>query len=409
MSEATAGLTQRPGRSALTMLGTILGVSAFVAILGLTATASGQISQQFNFLTATTVTVDATADRTAETIPASEPERNAGNDPGAFPQDADERITRLNGVIHAGVWRRLQFTGAVSITASPAAKPGAVNDIGPISAVYAASPGLLQAAEADISQGAPYNIFHEQRGESVAMLGATAAQRLGITQLDSRPAVFINQRAFTIIGIIGETRQMPELLAGVLLPRGTADHIYGPPQVNNQGQMLIKTQLGAAKLIAEQAPTALRPARPELFTAVPPSDPRTLHNKVTNDLTGLFLLLAAICLVIGAVGIANTTFVAVLERTGEIGLRRSLGARPCHIAIQFLTESTTLGLLGGMIGTSIAIAIVIAVAMAKQWTAVLEPLTVLPAPLIGAITGLLAGLYPALRAARIEPQEALRQ
>ncbi|MQY05314.1 Macrolide export ATP-binding/permease protein MacB [Actinomadura sp. RB68] len=409
ISEATAGLTQRPGRSALTMLGTILGVSAFVAVLGLTATTSGQISQQFNVLTATTLTVSATADRAIEANSPNQPGQGDGAQAQAFPRDADHRITRLHGVVHAGTWRRIRFPGAVSITASPATRPGANGDIGAISSVLAASPGTLEAAEATVTQGTQYNAFHEARSELVAILGATAAQRLGITQLDSRPAVFINHRAFTVIGILGDTRQMPELLSSVLIPRSTADRVYGPPPQNNQGQMIIKTQLGAARLIASQAPTALRPDNPALFTAIPPPDPRGLHHQVTSDLTGLFLLLAAICLVIGAVGIANTTFVSVLERTGEIGLRRSLGARPCHIAIQFLTESTVLGLLGGMIGTSIAIGIVVVVALAQQWTAVLEPFTVLPAPLIGAFIGLLAGLYPALRAARIEPQEALRQ
>ncbi|GAB3667948.1 hypothetical protein GCM10027589_34160 [Actinocorallia lasiicapitis] len=123
----------------------------------------------------------------------------------------------------------------------------------------------------------------------------------------------------------------------------------------------------------------------------------------------LFLALAGICLVIGAVGIANTTLVAVLERTGEIGLRRSLGARRRHIAAQFLTESAALGFLGGLIGTSLGIAAVVTTAIVQDWTPVLEPLTVLPAPLIGAATGVLAGLYPAWRAGHIEPVEALRR
>nr|WP_324290519.1 ABC transporter permease [Streptomyces sp. H27-H5] len=120
-------------------------------------------------------------------------------------------------------------------------------------------------------------------------------------------------------------------------------------------------------------------------------------------------LLAGICLVIGAVGIANTTLVAVLERTSEIGLRRALGARGRHVAAQFLTEAATLGTLGGLVGTSLGELTVVAVSLARDWTPVIHPATVAAAPLTGLVTGLPAGLHPAWRAARIEPVEALRR
>jgi putative ABC transport system permease protein len=123
----------------------------------------------------------------------------------------------------------------------------------------------------------------------------------------------------------------------------------------------------------------------------------------------LFLFLAAISLVIGAVGIANTTFVGVIERTAEIGLRRSFGARPRHVAAQFLAESAVLGTLGGLVGTSLGVGTVLLIAIINDWTAILHPLTVGPAPLVGTVVGLAAGLYPALRAARIEPADALRR
>jgi len=98
----------------------------------------------------------------------------------------------------------------------------------------------------------------------------------------------------------------------------------------------------------------------------------------------------------------------VLERTEEIGLRRALGARPRHIAGQFLAESAALGTVGGLIGTSVGVAVVVLSATAKDWTAVLNPAYTLPAPLIGTVVGLLAGAYPALRAARTSPLAALR-
>jgi putative ABC transport system permease protein len=116
-----------------------------------------------------------------------------------------------------------------------------------------------------------------------------------------------------------------------------------------------------------------------------------------------------VCLVIGAVGIANTTLVAVMERTGEIGLRRALGARSRHITVQFLTESGALGLLGGVVGTSVGTAVVVAVSAFREWTPVIAPLTLAAAPALGLATGLLAGLYPAWRASRVPPAEALRR
>jgi ABC-type antimicrobial peptide transport system permease subunit len=129
---------------------------------------------------------------------------------------------------------------------------------------------------------------------------------------------------------------------------------------------------------------------------------------VQNDLNSLFLLLGGVSLLVGATGIANVTLVSVLERVGEIGLRRSLGAARRHIAGQFLLESTALGLIGGILGAALGTLIVVGVAASRTWTPVLEAAVPLAAPLLGGVVGLLAGLYPAIRAASLEPVEALR-
>lgn len=403
MAEAVAGMVQRPGRTILTTLGTVLGVGAFVAILGLTATADGQIGRQFTNLEATTVTVDdvGAAQTTVE-----------GENPAIdFPSNADQRISALHGVIAGGTYWTVPLPAPV-ISRSPDATAASTDNAGQLT-VYAASPGALQAMQPTLQSGVLYNSFHQSRAEHVAVLGSGAATVLGITNLATRPAVFINDTAFTVIGIINTTRLLPETLLGVMIPSSAALALYGPPEPftpeGGGAHMLIHTDLGAADLIAAQAPMALLPTGPQLLAATAPPDPRSLRNAVNNDLSSLFLLLAAICLIVGAVGIANTTLVGVLERTGEIGLRRALGARRRHIATQFLAESTTLGTLGGLLGTTIGVGLVVTVSLAEHWTALLNPLTVSAAPLIGSVVGLAAGLYPAIRAAWTEPLEALRR
>lgn len=399
--EALSGIAQRPGRSALTMIGTVLGIGALVAVLGLTATAAGQIGQAFTTLEATTVTVD--------DVGASQTTPNGDNPPVDFPADSDQRVSTLRGVVHAGVYWTVPLNSPV-IGANPGGSAQA--SVGQQLPVYALSPGALEAMQPTLKAGTLYNEFHQKRAEHVAVLGQSAANLLGITNLAAGPVLFINNTAFTVVGIFDDAQRLPQNLLGIMIPSSTALALYGPPMpYSDQGggaHMLIQTQLGAADLVAREAPLALLPTEPTALKATAPADPHSLRDAVTSDLSGLFLLLAGICLVIGAVGIANTTFVAVLERTGEIGLRRALGARRSHIAAQFLAESAALGTLGGLVGTSLGIVTVLAVALDRHWTALIDPIEVLPTPLIGMLVGLVAGLYPALRAARIEPLEALR-
>lgn len=399
--EAVAGIIQRPGRSVLTMLGTILGVGAFVAVLGLTSTATGQIGKSFSLLQDTTVTVNDSGSQQGNT------KTSSTSTTIDFPKDSDSRLEQLNGVVAAGVWWPVPLRNPV-ISTDPGATPTSSSNQGNSIGLFAASPGALAAMQPTLQSGVLFNAFHQSRGERVCVLGTPAAHALGITRIDNQPAVFVNGSAYTVVGIISASQRLPETILGMIIPSQTALTAYGPPS-NNPAQALIQTDLGAAQLIARQAPLALRPDQPHLLTAVPPPNPQGLRDQVNTDLSGLFLILAAVCLIIGAVGIANTTLVAVLERTGEIGLRRALGARPRHIAAQFLTESTALGVLGGLLGTCLGVATVLSTSLAQHWTAVLQPLAVLPAPLIGAVIGLLAGLYPAIRASRIEPLDALRR
>ena len=403
VSEAVAGIVQRPGRAVLTMLGTVLGVGAFVAVLGMTATGAGQISRQFTALQQTTVTVE-------DNGPANDAAPPGTNPPIGFPADADQVAERINGVTAAGVWWPVALPSGTSVTGSLALSANALQTV----TVLAASPGAVKAMGLSMVAGSPLSTYENDTAQHVALIDATTAQQLGISagRLASHPAVFVGNIAYTVVGIYSSAKRVVTDESALLIPEKTALASYGNPAPGigdqQEAQMVVATRIGAAKAVAAQIAAAELPTDPSRLVVTSPPNPQNLQSQVTGDLASLFLVLALISLLIGAVGIANTTLVAVLERTEEIGLRRAVGARPRHIAAQFLAESTALGTLGGLIGTCIGVGIVVTFASVQNWTAVLNPVYTLPAPLIGSVVGLLAGAYPALRVARTSPLVALR-
>ena len=402
-AEAVAGIVQRPGRAVLTMLGTVLGVGAFVAVLGLTATGAGQISHQFTVLEDTTVTVE-------DNGPANNVAPPDANPAIGFPADADAVADHINGVTAAGVWWPVSLPQGTSFTGSLALSATASQT----TSLLAASPGAAAAMGLTIVAGSTLTSYENDTSQHVAVIDTTTAAELGIavSRLASHPAVFVGGIAYTVVGIYSSAQRVVTDESAMLIPENTARGDFGNPQpgIGNQdeAQMVVATRIGAAQAVARQIAAAELPADPARLVVTSPPNPQNLQSEVSGDLAGLFLILALISLLIGAVGIANTTLVAVLERTEEIGLRRAVGARPRHIAAQFLAESTALGTLGGLIGTCIGVGTVVIFAAVKDWTAVLNPAYTLPAPLIGSVVGFLAGAYPALRAARTSPLAALR-
>jgi macrolide transport system ATP-binding/permease protein len=391
LSEAGAGLMARPARVALTVLGTVIGVAALVATLGLSKTAGSQIVGRFSTVAATDVVITP--------VPGALGGSQAAT---VIPWDAEARLRRLNGVAAAGTLSEVDVRGAL-VRSVPINDPLGRTELQ--LPVRAASVGLWPAVHARLSSGRFPDAGHSARGNRTVVLGRNAARRLGIRSLDQQPAIFIGDRLYQVSGLLDSVERQPSLLGSLTIPNGTARREF---DLAAPASVQIETDIGAVEVVARQAPRALSPDAPQLLRVAAPPDPETLRAGVESDLNALFLLLGAVSLLVGALGIANVTLVSVLERVGEIGLRRALGAARRHIAAQFLVESGVMGLLGGIVGTALGVLVVVAVSAARTWTPVLDSWVPLVAPLVGALIGLLSGTYPALRAAALEPVEALR-
>ncbi|GGC54629.1 ABC transporter permease [Hoyosella rhizosphaerae] len=392
LDEAVAGVAARPGRFALTTLGTVVGIAALVTTIGLGQTASGQISERFDAATATRVVVE----------PMERPSRGGEVQAMVLPSDSEQRVLRLAGVESAGLYTRVDI-GDETIRSVPIVDPSAP----PMTAlpVVAASAGLFDAMQVSVSAGRVFDSGHDERADDIAVVGKYAAERLGINRVDTQPALFIGERPFTVVGIIDTVSGRADLQDSVIIPHSTAQREF---DISAPAAVEIRTQLGAAHQVGKQAGVAINPNDPALVQVSAPPSPSALRAGVTTDINALFLALGVVALLIGAVGIAAVTLLSVAERTSEIGLRRAVGATRRSIAGQFLCESVIVGVLGGLIGSAVAVLSIVAVSAVRDWTPLLDMRIALAAPLIGAAVGAIAGAYPAWRAAAVEPIDALR-
>lgn len=391
--EVSHGIGGHTGRLVMTTLGTVLGIGSLVVTIGFAQTAAGQLSRQFDAVAATQAVIS----------PGSTRSMNGTETPTArLPWDAPDRVERLAGVERAGLIGEVAI-GELQITAVPINDPSAPEVLSPT--LLATSDGLLDAVRGTLATGRYFDAGHERRADRVAVLGTRAAEKLGLNRVDSQPSIFIGERPYTVIGIVDEVQRRPDLLDSVILPLGTARADFGLAAAE---ELQVRIAAGAGALVAEQAPIALDPNQPENFEVRAPRSGSELQEHVQADINVVFLVLGAIALLAGGLGIANVTLLSVSERTGEIGLRRALGATRRDIASQFMVESVIIGLLGGLIGAAVGVFAVVVVALVQQWTPIIDLAMVLGAAMLGAVVGLGAGAYPARKAAKVEPITALR-
>jgi putative ABC transport system permease protein len=383
--EALVGVSARPGRLLLTTVGEALGLAALVATVSLTGTAAAQVATNFDAAAARVVTVETSPDRARQ---------------GAtLPADAEASVRNLAGVDAAGTLTRLGTRAPARTT--PVRDPHGLPD--PVLPVFAASVGLFDAVDATVT-GRTFDGGHVRRGDRVALLGRDAAQRLGVGQLGYAPAVFVAGQALTVVGVVDGVSRHGELLDGIVIPETTAAGLFG---WTGASSLVVDVAPNAADTVARQAPLAVAPADPGSIEATAPPTDTGLRSQVQGDVSTLLLVLGIVTLAAGGFGIANIMLLAVMERTGEIGLRRCLGATRGDLMTQFLVESAAIGLLGGIVGTSLGIVTSMAIAVARDWTPVVTP-ELLAAPLAGLVVGVCAGAFPAWRAGSLEPAEALR-
>lgn len=393
LTEATSDIGSRPGRLIVTIAGTVFGVGALVATVGLSQTSAVDVARQFDAASTAQAVVRAVATVDAD-----------GNSVAldALPWDAAERVQTLAGVAAATLLSEVPSEG-IEMRAVEVHDPSAPQQSQP--ALVAASPAFVETTEASLVSGRLFDAGHDARADRVVLLGRRAAERFGIDDVVSRPSIFLAGRPYEVIGIFADPRYRAELLDAVVVPTGTARADFGLEQA---GEVQIRLLPGGGPVVAAQAALAVAPDDPEHFEVAAPSGASELRQGVQASLNLVFLALAIVVLLAAGFGIANVTLLSVMERTGEIGLRRALGATRRQIAYQFVVESVAVGSIGGLIGSVAGIAAVIAVATTQGWAPVVDPLVATGGAFLGAVVGLVAGGLPAQRAARIEPVDALR-
>ena len=379
---AGAGVRTRKLRSSLSTLGIAIGVGAIVAVLGLSASSQAGLLAEIDRLGTNLLTVtngQSLAGATAELPVAA---------PGMI-----SRIGPVTGVQDTGVVRD------VSAYRSPLIPANNTNAL----SVQAASLELPGTVGTSVAQGRYLNAATAQ--EAVAVLGSAAARRLGIDHVWPGERIWVGDQWFSVAGILEPAPLAPEIDSAVLVGFPAAQRYLrfdGHPST-----VYVRCQTDRVDAVHALLAATANPESPYEVVVSQPSAALTARAAAEGALNSLFLGLGAISVLVGAIGVGNVTLIGVLERRSEIGLRRALGATRGHIRIQFLSEAIVLALAGGVAGVAAGAAATAIYAHTQQWTTVVPTLAWAGGLTAAVAIGAIAGLLPALRAARMSPTQAL--
>ncbi|MEH0932377.1 ABC transporter permease [Micromonospora sp. CPCC 205558] len=376
------GLTTRRMRAVLSALGISIGIATLVVVVGIPASSQRDLMNQLSALGTNLLR--------AEPVPDQNP-------PALLHEDAAAMASRIGPV---------EMASAVANTHTAVRRNDLLDryDTSGLS-VLAARPGLLETVNGRMHSGRALDAG--TAGLPTVVLGYVAAGRLGFATVDPQqpPQVFIGERWFTVIGILEPLPLSPDLDRSVLVGWDAAKAMLGfdgHPTV-----LYLRAREDALEDVRAVLPATLNPQLPGLVQVSRPSDALAAKQATENSFSGLFLGLAAVALLVGGIGVANTMVISVLERRREIGLRRALGANRGQIRVQFLTESVLLSVLGGAAGAALGVLATVGYASYQGWPPTI-PLTAVAGGIAGALlVGVVAGVYPSIRAARLTPTEAL--
>jgi putative ABC transport system permease protein len=379
---ALVGLRTRRLRTALSALGIMIGIASLVAVLGLSDSSKSDLLTQLDKLGTNLLVVQAG--------------QGIGLGDAALPATAVPMVGRIGpveevsalGSIDANVYR----TDYV-----PSGQSGGIS-------VLAGETNLLDTLQGTLASGRFLDDLTAQY--PTVVLGSIAAQRLGIEAADGRQAVWLGGQWFTVIGILESVELSSDLDRAAIVGAGAAEEYLGYDGVAST--VYVRTAEDWVDAVMEVLPPTVNPENPDQVEVSRPTDAIEAKAAAESAFTNLFLGLGAVALLVGGVGIANVMVISVLERRAEIGLRRALGATRRHVAVQFLLEALLLAVVGGIGGVLLGAGVTAIYAHIKGWSLLIPGLALWGGLGAALLIGTIAGLYPALRAARLSPTEALR-
>lgn len=381
-----AGLSARKMRTVLILLGPVLGAAGIVASVGLNESAKGDVRATLEKLG--TNLIVANADGTF-----------SGGEAPVLPADAVERALRVSTVDRAA-----GVTEMAGITVFPSEGGTEFFQTVPVP-VLTADLDLLDVLDITMQSGRFLDAGDETNGFRVAVLGEGLADDYQYLPGETR-TVEVGGIPYGVVGVMFKADLVPDLDTAVIIPKAAADEDF---EVEPQPTALyVRADDGAVDSTADALPVAINLGGAESVTVVVPSDLLEAQGAVDETLRNVLFLMGGLALLVGGVGIANVMSISVIQRSGEIGIRRALGHTRATIALQFLFEAIFVGVLGGVIGVAAGIGVIYLVSAVLGWIATLNVPLFLAAGAMALAVSVIAGLYPAMKAARLEPLETLR-